>query len=130
MSDSHKQFENLVGPSESMRVMESLKRGASRRDVLTLAHELGHGLHQTLAGKQGIFHQDTPLTVAETASVFAEELVFGRLLEAEKDPASRLGLLSEAVEGQIGHVLRVRCTPRDQRATAFSITTSSLGTSS
>ena len=77
-----------------------------RRDVLTLAHELGHGLHQTLAGGQGIFHQDTPLTVAETASVFAEELVFGRLLAAEDDPASRLGLLSEAVEGQIATVFR------------------------
>lgn len=77
-----------------------------RRDVLTLAHELGHGLHQALAAKQGIFHQDTPLTVAETASVFAEELVFGRLLAAEKDPASRLGLLSEAVEGQIATVFR------------------------
>ncbi len=77
-----------------------------RRDVLTLAHELGHGLHQTLAGKQGIFHQDTPLTVAETASVFAEELVFGRLLAAEKDPASRLGLLSESVEGQIATIFR------------------------
>jgi oligoendopeptidase F len=77
-----------------------------RRDVLTLAHELGHGLHQTLAGDRGIFHQDTPLTVAETASVFAEELVFGRLLEAEKDPAGRLGLLSEAVEGQIATVFR------------------------
>ena len=77
-----------------------------RRDVLTLAHELGHGLHQTLAAERGIFHQDTPLTVAETASVFAEELVFGRLLEAEKDPAGRLGLLSEAVEGQIATVFR------------------------
>jgi oligoendopeptidase F len=77
-----------------------------RRDVLTLAHELGHGLHQTLAGDRGIFHQDTPLTVAETASVFAEELVFGRLLEAEEDPAGRLGLLSEAVEGQIATVFR------------------------
>jgi len=77
-----------------------------RRDVLTLAHELGHGLHQTLAGRQGIYHQDTPLTVAETASVFAEELVFGRLLEAEKDPASRLGLLSESVEGQIATIFR------------------------
>lgn len=77
-----------------------------RRDVLTLAHELGHGLHQTLAGRQGIFHQDTPLTVAETASVFAEELVFGRLLEAEKDPASRLGLLAESVEGQIATIFR------------------------
>ncbi len=53
-----------------------------------------------------MFHQDTPLTVAETASVFAEELVFGRLLEAEQDPASRLGLLAEAVEGQIATVFR------------------------
>ncbi len=77
-----------------------------RRDVLTLAHELGHGLHQTLAAERGIFHQDTPLTVAETASVFAEELVFGRLLGAEQDPAGRLGLLSEAVEGQIATVFR------------------------
>jgi oligoendopeptidase F len=77
-----------------------------RRDVLTLAHELGHGLHQALAARQGIFHQDTPLTVAETASVFAEELVFGRLLEAEQDPAARLGLLSEAIEGQIATVFR------------------------
>ena len=77
-----------------------------RRDVLTLAHELGHGLHQALAASQGIFHQGTPLTVAETASVFAEELVFGRLLEAEQDPDARLGLLSEAVEGQIATVFR------------------------
>jgi len=77
-----------------------------RRDVLTLAHELGHGLHQTLARKQGVFHQDTPLTVAETASVFAEEIVFGRLLDQADDPASRLGLLAEAVEGQIATVFR------------------------
>jgi oligoendopeptidase F len=77
-----------------------------RRDVLTLAHELGHGLHQTLAREQGIFHQDTPLTVAETASVFAEEVVFGRLLEQADDPASRLSLLAEAVEGQIATVFR------------------------
>ncbi len=77
-----------------------------RRDVLTLAHELGHGLHQTLAREQGVFHQDTPLTVAETASVFAEEIVFGRLLERTDDPASRLGLLAEAVEGQIATVFR------------------------
>ncbi len=77
-----------------------------RRDVLTLAHELGHGLHQTLARDQGVFHQDTPLTVAETASVFAEEIVFGRLLADAEDPASRLGLLAEAVEGQIATVFR------------------------
>jgi oligoendopeptidase F len=77
-----------------------------RRDVLTLAHELGHGLHQTLARDQGVFHQDTPLTVAETASVFAEEIVFGRLLAGAEDPASRLSLLAEAVEGQIATVFR------------------------
>ena len=77
-----------------------------RRDVLTLAHELGHGLHQTLAREQGVFHQDTPLTVAETASVFAEEIVFGRLLADADDPGSRLGLLAEAVEGQIATVFR------------------------
>ncbi len=77
-----------------------------RRDVLTLAHELGHGLHQTLAREQGIFHQDTPLTVAETASVFAEQIVFGRLLAETTDPADRLALLAEAVEGQIATVFR------------------------
>ncbi len=77
-----------------------------RRDVLTLAHELGHGLHQTLARDQGIFHQNTPLTVAETASVFAEEIVLGRLLDAAEEPGSRLGLLAEAVEGQIATVFR------------------------
>ena len=57
-----------------------------RRDVMTLAHELGHGLHQTLAREQGVFHQNTPLTVAETASVFAEEIVFGRLLQQSETP--------------------------------------------
>lgn len=77
-----------------------------RRDVLTLAHELGHGLHQKLAGRQGVFHHSTPLTLAETASVFAEELVFGRLLEAEQDPRGRLALLGEAVEGQIATIFR------------------------
>jgi oligoendopeptidase F len=77
-----------------------------RRDVMTLAHELGHGLHQSLAREQGIFHQNTPLTVAETASVFAEEIVFGRLLASAQTPASRLSLLAEAVEGQIATVFR------------------------
>jgi oligoendopeptidase F len=77
-----------------------------RRDVMTLAHELGHGLHQTLAREQGVFHQNTPLTVAETASVFAEEIVFGRLLDQADTPESRLGLLAEAIEGQIATVFR------------------------
>ena len=77
-----------------------------RRDVTTLAHELGHGIHQYLAREQGVFHQSTPLTVAETASVFAEELVFGRLLDAADDPRSRLNLLAESIEGQIATVFR------------------------
>jgi oligoendopeptidase F len=77
-----------------------------RRDVTTLAHELGHGIHQFLAAEQGVFHQNTPLTVAETASVFAEELVFGRLLEQADDPRSRLNLLAESIEGQIATVFR------------------------
>ncbi len=77
-----------------------------RRDVTTLAHELGHGIHQFLAAEQGVFHQNTPLTVAETASVFAEELVFGRLLEQADDPRARLNLLAESIEGQIATVFR------------------------
>ena len=77
-----------------------------RRDVLTLAHELGHGLHAYLAREQGIFHQTTPLTLAETASVFGETVTFGRLLEATTDPAARLSLIAESLEGQIATVFR------------------------
>jgi oligoendopeptidase F len=77
-----------------------------RRDVLTLAHELGHGVHFALAAKQGIFHQGTPLTLAETASVFGETVVFGRLLEQDSSPRSRLALLAEHIEGQIATVFR------------------------
>ena len=68
-----------------------------RRDVLTLAHELGHGVHAALGGTQGIFHMGTPLTLAETASVFGEELVFGRLLDAADSAESRLSLLAESI---------------------------------
>jgi oligoendopeptidase F len=79
---------------------------ARRNDVLTLAHELGHGVHAALAAPQGIFHQSTPLTLAETASVFGEAVVFGRLLEAASSPASRLALLAESIEGAIATVFR------------------------
>jgi oligoendopeptidase F len=79
---------------------------ARRRDVLTLAHELGHGVHAAMSAPQGVFHQGTPLTLAETASVFGEALVFGRLLDAAATPASRLALLGEAVEGAIATVFR------------------------
>ncbi len=97
-------FSASTVPSVHPYVM--LNYTGKRRDVLTLAHELGHGLHQTLAREQGVFHQDTPLTVAETASVFAEEVVFGRLLSETTEPSSRLGLLGEAVEGSIATVFR------------------------
>jgi oligoendopeptidase F len=79
---------------------------ARRRDVLTLAHELGHGVHFALAARQGIFHQHTPLTLAETASVFGETIVFGRLLEEDSSPASRLALLAENLEDTIATVFR------------------------
>ena len=77
-----------------------------RHDVLTLAHELGHGLHAYLARPQGIYHMGTPLTLAETASVFGETVTFGRLLEATTDPAERLSLLAESIEGGIATVFR------------------------
>jgi oligoendopeptidase F len=77
-----------------------------RRDVLTLAHELGHGLHAALAQPRGILEQHTPLTLAETASVFGETLVFRRLLDAAESPASRLSLLAENIEGSIATVFR------------------------
>ena len=77
-----------------------------RRDVLTLAHELGHGVHFALAAQQGVFHQGTPLTLAETASVFGETIVFGRLLEEDSSPQSRLALLAESIEGALATVFR------------------------
>jgi oligoendopeptidase F len=79
---------------------------ARRRDVLTMAHELGHGLHAALAQPQGIFHQSTPLTMAETASVFGEALVFGRLLDEAPDDRARLSLLADRIEGAIATVFR------------------------
>src|SRR4029077_8180591 len=79
---------------------------ARRRDVLTLAHELGHGVHAYLARGQGVSHQATPLTLAETASVFGETVTFGRLLAETTDPAARLALGAESLEGQIATVFR------------------------
>jgi oligoendopeptidase F len=79
---------------------------ARRRDVLTLAHELGHGLHAALSAPQGVFQYSTPLTLAETASVFGEALVFGRLLDNSTDAKSRLGLLADRIEGSIATVFR------------------------
>ncbi len=97
-------FSASTVPSVHPYVM--LNYTARSRDVLTLAHELGHGVHQALGAGQGIFHQSTPLTVAETASVFGETVVFGRLLERTDDPEARLGLLAESIEGSIATVFR------------------------
>ena len=76
------------------------------RDVMTLAHELGHGVHQILAGHNGALMADTPLTLAETASVFGEQLVFRALLDAETDPARRRHMLASKVEDMINTVVR------------------------
>ncbi|WP_439816809.1 M3 family oligoendopeptidase [Zavarzinia sp. CC-PAN008] len=76
------------------------------RDVMTLAHELGHGVHQVLAADQGTLMADTPLTLAETASVFGEMLTFQALLKAETDPGRRRILLASKVEDMINTVVR------------------------
>ena len=77
------------------------------RDVMTLAHELGHGVHQVLAaGAQGHFLSDTPLTLAETASVFGEMLTFQALLKAESDPVRRKVMLASKVEDMLNTVVR------------------------
>ena len=76
------------------------------RDVQTLAHELGHGVHQYLSRSQGIFHADTPLTTAETASVFGEMLVFQKLLAEETDPRNRLTMLMGKIDDTFATVFR------------------------
>ena len=77
-----------------------------RRSVLTLAHELGHGLHGYLAQPLGLFNASSPLTTAETASVFGEALTFKRLLAIEDDPRRRLDLLAGRIEDSIATVFR------------------------
>ncbi len=76
------------------------------RDVMTLAHELGHGVHQVLAAQQGYLMADTPLTLAETASVFGEMLTFRALLGRETDPGRRKIMLAAKVEDMLNTVIR------------------------
>ncbi len=76
------------------------------RDVMTLAHELGHGVHQVLAGGQGYLLANTPLTLAETASVFGEMLTFRALLAAEAEPARKRVMLAAKVEDMLNTVVR------------------------
>jgi oligoendopeptidase F len=75
-------------------------------DVLTMAHELGHGVHATLARPKGIFEFSTPLTVAETASIFGEAIVLGRMVERAPDDSERLSLLAESLDGIVGAIFR------------------------
>jgi oligoendopeptidase F len=76
------------------------------RDVMTLAHELGHGVHQVLAARQGALMADTPLTLAETASVFGEMLTFRKLLADTKDPKRRKAMIAGKVEDMLNTVVR------------------------
>ncbi len=91
------------------------------RDIMTLAHELGHGVHQVLAAKQGGLMADTPLTLAETASVFGEMLTFQAMLKAQTDPARRKAMLAGKVEDMLNTVVRqvafyqFECLVHDER---------------
>lgn len=76
------------------------------RDVMTLAHELGHGVHQVLAARQGALMADTPLTLAETASVFGEMLTFRKLLADTTDPKRRKAMIAGKVEDMLNTVVR------------------------
>ncbi|MSP33772.1 MAG: M3 family oligoendopeptidase [Rickettsiales bacterium] len=76
------------------------------RDVMTLAHELGHGVHQYLAREQGYFMSATPLTLAETASVFGEQLTFQKILKNEKDAKKKKLIIAAKVEDMINTAVR------------------------
>ncbi|MDP2206766.1 MAG: M3 family oligoendopeptidase [Alphaproteobacteria bacterium] len=97
-------FSASTVPAAHPYILMNFKGGLD--DVMTLAHELGHGVHQVLAADQGYFMADTPLTLAETASVFGEMLVFQSLLAAETDPVARRALLARKVEDMLNTVVR------------------------
>jgi oligoendopeptidase F len=94
------------GTVPSMHPYILLNYEARPRDVMTLAHELGHGVHQKLAGVQGVLQARTPLTTAETASVFGEMLVFQDLMARESDPQVRLGMLTAKIEDSFATAFR------------------------
>ncbi len=76
------------------------------RDAMTMAHELGHGIHQYLAREQGYLQQSTPLTTAEMASVFGEMLLFDKMLKEEEDPKAKLALIGNKLQGEYATVFR------------------------
>jgi oligoendopeptidase F len=97
-------FCSYTVPSRHPYVM--LNYTSKPNDVLTLAHELGHGVHASLARPQGVFQFTTPLTMAETASIFGETIVLERLLERAPGPAERLSLLAGSLDGAVAAVFR------------------------
>ncbi len=97
-------FAHPVAPSAHPYVLVNF--AGTLRDVETLAHELGHGVHQVLSAKKGYFNSDTPLTLAETASVFGEMLVFQDILKELKSPKEKLGLLASKIESVFATVFR------------------------
>ena len=97
-------FAHPVVPSAHPYVL--LNYLGKSRDVMTLAHELGHGVHQVLAAKQGLLLSQTPLTLAETASVFGEMLTFKALLSDATDPKERKALIAGKVEDMLNTVVR------------------------
>jgi oligoendopeptidase F len=97
-------FAHPVVPSAHPYVL--LNYTSQRRDVMTMAHELGHGVHQVLANRLGLFNAATPLTLAETASIFGETVTFGRILAEETDPAARLALVGGRIEDICASVCR------------------------
>ena len=97
-------FSHATVPSAHPYIL--LNYHGKARDVMTLAHELGHGVHQVLAAGQGHLLSDTPLTLAETASVFGEMLTFRALLDQETDPRRRRALLAAKVEDMLNTVIR------------------------
>jgi len=97
-------FAAPVSPSHHPYVL--LNWTGTTRDVATLAHELGHGVHFHLAREQSIFHQSTPITLAETASVFGETVTSNRLLSMIDDPNERFALLASSLEDSIATVFR------------------------
>jgi len=97
-------FAHPVVPSAHPYIL--LNFHGKARDVMTLAHELGHGVHQVLAANQGTLMADTPLTTAETASVFGEMLTFRKMVDGETDPARRKILIAGKVEDMLNTVVR------------------------
>lgn len=97
-------FSHPTVPSSHPYIL--MNYSGNTRDVMTLAHELGHGIHQVLAAPRGHLMCSTPLTLAETASVFGEMLVFRKLLSLTKDPIQRRALLAGKIEDMLNTVVR------------------------